>query len=477
MAVSRHRGAYKRVDRFLRHELWSEALYLRWKKPHQRLFLHFLRDAYLLVGGVVFRDKLRLHAAALTFFSLLSIIPALAVVFSLFTAFGGLDDAKNQLRNFMIDLLAVSQREKVVGFVEGALSGVHAGAVGGVSTFALFLTAVALIANIERAFNAIWGVREERSFLRRFQRYWPVLTLGPLLIGISLSWTASVQASPFVQETIERLPLLGSAVSAGSMLFTILSFTIAYAVIPHTKVMPSAALVGGVVGGLLWEIAKYGYAIYAKEAISYSAIYGSLAFLPLTLVWIYVSWLLVLSGALVAFAYQNARTYKPEAEAPPPREQERIAATLLLAVHQRFAKGRGATSEEALIARAPGAPRAVHEAITELVSAGLLIATEVHENEQAIASYLPGRPAAKTCLADVHRILYGDPDAKPEQNDEKRDKPNEALAALDRAELAAMAELQAITIADLLEEESADRRTSTQDSPREPPIDPDVTRH
>src|SRR5687767_13627390 len=117
-------------------------MYLSWRKPHQRVLLHVLRALHLIASSVFFRDQLRLHAASLTYVTLLSLVPALAVIFSLFTAFGGLEDAKVQLETFLVDLLAVSQRDKILGYIEQLVSGVHAGAIGGISTIFLFGTAV-----------------------------------------------------------------------------------------------------------------------------------------------------------------------------------------------------------------------------------------------------------------------------------------------------------------------------------------------
>jgi membrane protein len=461
---------FRRVDHFFRCELWTKSLYDRWHRPHERLSVHVLRCAYLIVRAVFFRDQLRLHASALTFMTMLTLVPALAVIFSLFTAFGGLDDAKDRLRYFLIDLLAGSQREKILAWLEETVGGVHAGALGGVSLLLLLLTAIGLLGDIEQAFNAIWGVKKERSILRRFQRYWPVLTIGPPLIGVSLSLTASVEASPMVSGLVDRIPFLGELISLSSALFTTIGFVVAYAAIPNTKVKLSSAIVGGLAGGMLWEIAKRLYALYAKEAITYSAIYGSLAFVPLTVIWIYISWLLVLAGAIVAFAFQNARTFQPESvgQVLPARQRDRIAATLLLAVYQRFSKARGGTAEEALTERVPGPPRATREVLTELLESELLQAAVSKQNGEPI--YLPAQPAEQLTLGDLHRLFHGDPEApKTETEEASRVVSNPALEALDRAEQASIAELDTITMADLLSDDGSPKKRAHAKRSHEPP--------
>ena len=176
----------------------------------------------------------------------------------------------------------------------------------------LLFAVISLLTNIERAFNEVWGVGRARNLLQRFQVYWPLVTLGPIVVGLSLSTSAAVESSQTVQQLVELAPMLGLLLNLGPLFLTCLFFTFLYLVMPNTRVSFRCAALGGFVGGSLWTLAQKLFALYAANAITYSAIYGSLGAVPLFVIWVYVSWTVALLGAMLTFAVQSVRTFEPE---------------------------------------------------------------------------------------------------------------------------------------------------------------------
>ncbi len=387
---------------FIEQDLWSYEP-RRFERP-SRVLLLVVRSIAIVLYGVA-RDQLRLRAASLTYTTLLSLVPALTVAFSTFTAFGGLDQAG--MRDRLLSYFAVQQQDSVKQWLDDLVLNVNFGALGGVGVALLVVTTLLLLAEVERSLNEIWGIDRDRTWARKFLAYWPLVTLGPILFGLSLTATASLEASPTVQRAIEVLPALHLAFKVGPLMLTWSGFSLMYMILPNTRVHARFAIIGGVVGGSLWEAAKVLFAVYAGRAISYSAIYGSLGVVPLTIVWLYVSWLVTLSGALVTFAVQNAKSYEPTGDryAIGQRAEERLGVAVAVAVFARFEDGLGASDLETLSARVAGPPRTMGRILRQLAAGRILIET----TESGSVSYAPGRPAATTSIADVLDVMRAAP--------------------------------------------------------------------
>lgn len=429
-----------RLKQYWTHDLW------RIERTHPdlsftaRLGVLGARSLFIVVSG--FRgEKVRLRAASLTYVSLLSLVPAIAVVFSVFTAFGGLDTAKSKLKGLIIDALAVNQREAVLEYLDRFVAQTNASRLGTFGSVFLVLTVISLLTNIERAFNDIWGIRKARSYLQRFQVYWPVVTLGPIVVGLSLSVSAAVEASGTVKAITEVAPSFQLLIQLGPLVLTWLFFAFLYKVLPNTQVRFRSALAGGFVGGTLWTVAERLYAIYAANAITYSAIYGSLGAVPLFVIWVYVSWTVILLGAALTFAIQSVRTFEPDRPVSQD-EREQVAARLMLGVATAYHAGRGALAADDLLEQVPAPPRLAREVLGDLVQAGLL--AEIAGDDSA---FVPGRPLDQLTLGQIVEVMrHGD--ATP---------PDKALghfgptvdAALGKAFDAAQAELS-VTLAELV---------------------------
>lgn len=407
------------------------------------------RTLYIVATG--FRtERIKLRAALLTYTSLLSLVPALVVMFSAFAAFQGLAGVQDALKRFVVQSLAVSQQEVVMSYLDSFVK--QAGALGTVGVLVLLVTTISLLVNIETSFNDIWGLRRGRSMVHRFQVYWPLVTLGPILVGLSLSLTAAIETSDTVRELAAMVPLVSFVFKLAPVLLTWISMTLLYMLLPNTHVPFRAALVGGIVAGSLWEIAKRLYAIYAGITLEGPSVYGSLAAVPLFILWIYVSWMVALLGATLTFAVQNAKTYEPEDLGPRRRSQhdrELLAARLLAAVSDSFERGDGPVPAQTLLDEVVVSPRFARQLLTELVEAGLLVETNGEGSE---ASYVPGRPLVMITLADVvHAIRGGQHDDKHAVRFDDADVLGRHVAkALGETERAIDGALASVSIAELV---------------------------
>lgn len=251
---------------------------------------------------------LPLHATSLVYTSLLSLAPLLAVSFSVLKAFG----VHNQLEPFLLEMLgplgekAGDITATIIGFVES----ISVGVLGFIGLAALFYTVVSLLEKIEGTFNHIWRVSKSRSAARRFSDFLSVILIGPVLVFSAVGIMASTTQSEWAQRILAVQPFGTLYYWAGRLLpyaFIILAFAFVYAFIPNTRVRWSAALGGGAVAGIAWKLVGSLFASFVANSASYSAIYSSFAAIILFMLWLYVSWLVLLLGGAIAFHIQYPR--------------------------------------------------------------------------------------------------------------------------------------------------------------------------
>jgi len=248
------------------------------------------------------------RAMSLVYTSLLALAPLLAVSFSVLKSFG----VHNQLEPFLLEFLAPlgDKAAEVTGTIIGFVESIGVGVLGVVGFATLFYTVVSLIGKIEDNFNHIWRVSKARSFARRFSDYLSVILLGPVLVFSAVGIMASMANADWVRRIIAIQPfgLLYYAVGVTlPYLFIIAAFTFVYLFIPNTRVRWSAALTGGAWAGLAWKLVGSLFASFVSDSASYSAIYSSFAAVILFMLWLYISWLILLLGGAIAFHVQYPR--------------------------------------------------------------------------------------------------------------------------------------------------------------------------
>lgn len=274
--------------------------------PHRRFpRLHGLtwpqlRDLFRFAARRLDEEHLPQVAGSLTFTSVLAVVPLVTIALAIFTAFPLFTTFRSALEAyFSQNLMPKPIANTILSYMnQFAAKSTGLSAIGG---GALIITAVAMMSTIDRVFNQIWGVRVTRPFLQRVLVYWAIVTLGPLLIGVSISVTSYLFTAS--NGVVLKIPLFGAmAYTAVSLLLTTGAFTLLYVTVPNRTVDWRDAAWGGFLAGLAFEIAKHVFATYIVRFPTYTMVYGSIAAVPIFLVWIYMFWMITLAGALLAAA-------------------------------------------------------------------------------------------------------------------------------------------------------------------------------
>jgi membrane protein len=281
-------------------------------------------------------DRLGLTAGSLTFTTLISLVPLVTVMLALFSAFPMFASFQVALENYFLQSLVPDSIAKPVLAALTQFAG-KANRLGTFGLVFLVVTALALMLTIDRSLNAIWRVRQPRPIAQRVLVYWAAVTLGPLLLGMSLSLTSyAISASRGV---VSAMPG-GVAMLLNALEFALLAAGLAslFHYVPNTHVRWRHALAGGVFSAVCFEVAKSVLGWYVRQVPTYAMVYGAFATVPIFLVWIYISWLLVLLGAVVA-AYAPSLQMRSVRRASGPGHRFELALSLLreLAVVQRTA--------------------------------------------------------------------------------------------------------------------------------------------
>lgn len=352
-----------------------------------------------MVGEGFVRDQLLLRASALTYFSVLSIVPVLAIVGSIATAVG----VTENLVGVFVDQISArfpGAGEQLSDIVRNA----DIGGLGSLGAVALFLTTIFGISNIEQALNHIWGVKQGRTWARKIPDYLAVLIIAPLLLGAGLSMATTIKSQWVVQKLLEY-PLFEIAYSLGLKQFPTLvlagAFTFLFWFLPNTHVRAFAAFLGGAVTAVAVNGALGLYLSMSVGAARANALYGGFAQLPLFFVWIYFFWAIVLFGAEVAFAYQNLELYRREVRGrnPDPAERESIGLRIVIEVARAFRDGAPPWTADRLAETMHVPVRAVRDVIQNLRGQRILVALGEAEPEDG---YQLGRPAERI---DIPMIL------------------------------------------------------------------------
>ena len=354
----------------------------------RRYLLFVLRVLHLLIKELV-GGQLNLRAMSLVYTTLLSIVPLLAVSFSVLKGFGV---RNNWIETQLYDLLtplgpgSVELADKVISFVEN----VKVGMLGSIGIVLLIYTVIALLQKIESAFNFVWQIDHLRPLSQRVSNYLSVTLIGPVLIFSAVGFTATVLDTETAQQLVSIEPF-GSLMYYGSKLvpyiLVCLAFTLIYIFIPNTHVQFTAALVGGVIAGVLWKITGWGFAAFIASSSRYAAIYSGFAIVILLLIWMYLSWLILLVGSQIAYFVQHPKymTLHREPMVLSNRMREQLALQLMFLIGYNYFHGKAAWTIDRFVdyLDLPGEP--LQRTLRTLVDAGYLIEVD----NDGVPVYLP----------------------------------------------------------------------------------------
>lgn len=392
-----------KVRQFILHDLWSTDL--SQLSPRFKRLFKYLRVLMLSLRGFS-EDKVQVKASALTYYTMMSIVPVLALVFAVAKGFGLEQFVERQIMSHF------AGQEQIVNTLitfSHNMINTKGGIMAIIGIVMLLWSVIKILTNIEHALNDIWQVEKQRTPVRKFTDYLAIVLVVPglLLASSSLNIYITTQvtnlvqkstllsmASPFIMFQLNLLPLL--------LIWIVFSFV--FIAIPNTKVSFPAGIIAGIIAGTLFLVVQWGY-VYLQIGVSrYNAIYGSFAAIPLLLVWLQISWLILLFGAEVSFAYQNIDMYEYEHETENMSHCNRQVLSILLLNHivKRFKHGDPPQKSMELSDELHIPQRLLRNLLTSMVDCGLLC--EVITDDKGLA-YQPAVDPAKLSLDYVEERL------------------------------------------------------------------------
>jgi len=378
--------------------VWGD--HLEKSGPLGRFAAVVLRYIYGLGRDVVF-GQLTLRAMSLVYTTLLSVVPLIAFSFSVLKGLGKHKELEPLLYDFLAPL--GTQGEVITQQVIALVDNVKGSVLGGVSLAFFIYTAISMVQKVEESFNYVWYVSKPRSFARRFSEYFFVLLIGPIVMVTALGMLTSIRSNAVVQmilanESLGRIFVVGSQLTPYLLITGV--FTFLYMYMPNTKVKFKSALVGGLAGGFLWASAGAFFATFILYASRTQLIYSGFAVAITTLIWLYLSWLILLIGAQLAFYFQQPAFLRIGRREPRLSNsmRERLALNVMYLVGKAFRDPDATTSIREISQQLSIPSIALTPVTNALESAALLITTE---NEEL----LPGREMARIPLNDILAVV------------------------------------------------------------------------
>lgn len=369
------------VRQFIEVDLWRVKLK---SLPKRSRFLYGFIRVWVIAIKEFINDKCAEKASALTYLSMLSLVPVLALVFAIAKAFGIKELMEKELERYFSGQTEILNQ--VQPFVEKMLNTQGGGIVAVSSAVFLIYTVIRLLMNIEAAFNDMWDIKKNRRWERKISDYVAVILLGPVLLIVASSATILVRDT--MQDLVNSWEILGQLRSGIIFLLKLLPYTILwlllfglYLIFPNTRVKFWPALFAGIVAGTLYQLNQQAFISLQFAFARYNAIYGSIAFLPLFLIWLQISWLIVLFGAEICYGAQYINQWEMNAETLKISYDYRRKLTILLLyrIVKKFEKGEGVMSMTNLGTMVNVPRRYIADICFELEKSGLITRVESDE--------------------------------------------------------------------------------------------------
>jgi membrane protein len=376
--------------------IWETSLSSmhKWQAWLVRMLRILIATARDIAGGLP-----TLRAMGLVYTTLLSLVPLLAVSFSVLKGFG----VHNQVEPMLLNMLeplgeqGVEITDKIIGFVDN----VNVRVLGSLSLVFLFYTVISLLTKIEQALNNTWRIREYRGIIQRITEYISVIMVGPVLIFTAIGLTASVSTST-VANALASMEGFGTLIWIASKLTSFLliagAITFIYMLVPNEKVKLKSAFTGAVAAALLWKLTGWLFSSFVAGSVKYSAIYSSFAVIIIFMIWLYISWLILLIGASVAFYHQHPErtSSRQQVLRLSSRLREKIGLLVMLRVGQSFHQDSEKLTKQQLGKTLDIAAEALTLVIKPLEDHGLL--TESCDKSRV---YLPGKSLERIKISEI----------------------------------------------------------------------------
>jgi len=347
------------------------------------------------------QDKILIRSSGLAYSTLLAIVPLAAVLFALFTAFGALDELKKSVQELLVEQFLPTRQDELTAILNELIE--NADKFGILGFAFLAITALFLLNAIESNFNDIWHAQRRRRLVSKITAYTSVLVLGSLFLGASLSASARIKALLFSGTILDRSLIRRTFDWSVPLALTLLGFLLLYMIVPYTRVKWRSALFGALVAGIGWEVAKNVFANSVGQSARYSILYGSLAAIPIFLVWLYVTWVIVLLGLAIAYTHQHFGFLEKDLCLGDGPKEGRLSLTLktYALVAQRFHDAAEPPTTENIAERL-----LISQQVTETIVGFLVESDLVRRTTTASGGGLvPSMPLDQVQLADVLAVF------------------------------------------------------------------------
>jgi membrane protein len=377
------------VKNFLLHDIWRISH--MGISPIQSLLVKQLKIFIITFRGFL-ENKVSLRASALTYYTLLSVVPIVAMAFGIAKGFGFDKVLEQELSS------KLSGQEDVVSYIitfaNSMLQKTKGGLVAGIGLVLLFWSVMKVLGNIEASFNDIWQIKKGRSFFRKFSDYLSIMLIAPIFIFLSSSVTVYITTQ--VVHITQQIDLLGFFSPVIFFLVKLIPyvliwilFSFIYIVMPNTKVKFSSGIIAGIIAGTVFQVTQWLYVKFQIGVSNYNAIYGSFAALPLFMIWMQTAWLIVLFGAEMSFATQNYEKYEYENEVAKisPKYKQLLSLLIVQYIVKKFARHEKAPEIDDISHNLKIPSRITREILNVLTEARII--SEVNTNNELEECYQP----------------------------------------------------------------------------------------
>lgn len=407
-------SGYRRLVGFFTHDIWDnrlDELPPRTARRHRAA-----RVFYCTFKGLFIEDELQVRAAALTYFTVLSIVPLLAFAFALLKGFGAYDALiADTIRPYVLARLSGNEAlsmafQQILDFVDR--TGVTS--LGFIGLFTLLYAATRLLRNIEGTLNQLWGASSGRGTLEQLRDYVAIIVVTPLCLFAATGLTT-------LGESLDLLRAAGDTLGVSGLVDQLIGFTgpivvlflglfFLYKVLPHTPVRVSSAIVGAAIGAVLWYGVLLAHVRFQVGVAQYNALYSSFGAIPIFLAWLQISWLVVLVGAQIAATHQNDRSLAQRARMAKAdvAQKEALALSAVMRVATAFCHGNRPLSRHELSRELDAPEMMLTELVGKLVEAGLVVATGPLDNPNYVLARAPEIVSVKDVLDALRRSPGGE---------------------------------------------------------------------
>ncbi len=387
-------------------------------------FLVFQAKLWIHCARLLKKNRAGQQAAALSYHTIFGIVPLAIVMLLIFQMFPAYSEYGDKIKGFIYDQANltsfstsvkdpndpnyeqnaedVSLTQHIDQITGKFLTGTNKGSVGLFSVLLVIWAAISLLSTVEKAFNNIWHVSRGRNFLQRIINYWALLTLGPLVVAAGLYAIGKYSALTELQESI----LSNIAPTVLSVLVATTVFSLLYFVLPNTKVQVRAAISGAALAGLIWVIAKIFYGYCVTQFGLYRSLYGMMALIPITVMWIHITWLIVLFGLQLTFTTQHLRTLDAAEIAASRKTQEHFIANdmtvfnILREIAEAFEHNEPPVSGEVICTKLDMPAEFGEKILNRLIDSELIVKTA-----EPKTGFVPAKDPANIKLSDIARVV------------------------------------------------------------------------